>query len=325
MADPTRSGDAIVAEKLTRRFGDFVAVDAVTFSVARGEIFGLLGPNGAGKTTLIRMLTGLLLPTSGRALVAGIDAVRDPAGIRSRIGYMAQLFCLYNDLTVGENLEFFGGLYGLDGAELASRMDWALDMAGLTGDERRMTGDLPLGFKQRLALASAVLHDPPVLFLDEPTSGVDPMSRRNFWRLVEALAARGKAVVVSTHHVEEAEACDRIALMSDGRIIALDRPASLRATLARRMIEVEAVPMLAALGAAESAPGVRHAAFFGRRLHVAADDAENAMRTLPASLSAAGVTVRRVERVEPTLEDAVVALLLDARGAASAGAPTEAR
>ena len=224
------SGDpAVEVEELTRRFGDFVAVDRVTFSVRRGEIFGFLGPNGAGKTTTIKMLTGLLPPSSGRGRVAGYDIMRDTAAIKQSIGYMSQLFSLYGDLTVDENIGFFAGLYGVPRERRAERRAHVLAMAGLEHEGSRLTGDLPLGWKQRLALGSAVLHEPPVLFLDEPTSGVDPIARRQFWELIDELADGGTTVFVSTHYMEEAEYCHRLALMNRGQLIALDAPAALRA------------------------------------------------------------------------------------------------
>jgi ABC-2 type transport system ATP-binding protein len=223
--------DAIRARELTRRFGAFTAVDGVSFEVRQGEIFGFLGPNGAGKTTTIRMLTGLLPPSSGTAEVAGVDVALDPAAIRAVIGYMSQKFSLYPDLTVGENIELFAGLYGVTGARYGERRAWVLEMAGLAGRERRLTAELSLGWKQRLALGCAVLHEPPILFLDEPTSGVDPLARRRFWDLIDALAAGGTTVLVSTHYMEEAEYCHRVAIMNRARIIALDRPAALRRAL----------------------------------------------------------------------------------------------
>jgi ABC-2 type transport system ATP-binding protein len=229
--------EAIRVRELTRRFGEFTAVDAVTFDVREGEIFGFLGPNGAGKTTTIRMLTGLLSPTSGSAEVAGLDIDRHAPNIRRVIGYMSQRFSLYPDLTVGENIQLFAGLYGVTGARYRVRRDWVLEMAGLTDQANRLTAELALGWKQRLALGCAVLHEPSVLFLDEPTSGVDPLARRRFWDLIDDLAARGTTVLVSTHYMEEAEYCHRLALMNRARLIALDAPAALRAGLEREGAE----------------------------------------------------------------------------------------
>jgi ABC-2 type transport system ATP-binding protein len=223
--------EAIRVTELTRRFGEFTAVDAVTFQVREGEIFGFLGPNGAGKTTTIKMLTGLLAPTSGRAEVAGLDATTRSRDVRRVIGYMSQRFSLYPDLTVGENIELFAGLYDVRGQRYRQRREWVLEMAGLAGREDRLTGELSLGWKQRLALGCAILHEPAVLFLDEPTSGVDPLARRRFWDLIDQLSAAGTTILVSTHYMEEAEYCHRLALMNRARLIALDTPASLRAEL----------------------------------------------------------------------------------------------
>jgi len=218
---------AVIARELTRVFGDFVAVDRVSFEVAPGEVFGFLGPNGAGKTTTIKMLAGLLAPSSGSGAVAGFDVYTQAEKIKQHIGYMSQLFSLYDDLTVAENIGFFSGLYDVPAKKRAERKEWVLQMAGLADQRSRPTGELPLGFKQRLALGCAVLHEPPILFLDEPTSGVDPISRRNFWKLIYSLTEQGTTVFVTTHYMEEAEYCHRLALMNQGRLIALDTPARL--------------------------------------------------------------------------------------------------
>jgi ABC-2 type transport system ATP-binding protein len=301
--------DAVVARGLTRRFADFVAVDDVSFAVSAGEIFGFLGPNGAGKTTTIRMLTGLLPPTGGSALVAGHDVRREAQAVSARIGYMSQLFSLYGDLTVEENIRLFGGLYGLRGARLAERRAWALEMAGL-GDRRRvLTRDLPLGWKQRLALGCAVMHEPPILFLDEPTSGVDPASRRRFWDLIDGLAERGTTVLVSTHYMEEAEYCHRLALMNRGRLIALDRPATLRRSLGQPVLELRTDAPPRAVEALRGAEGVVEVGLFGRAVHVLPRDAAALQRALPALLAAAGRRLDRIRTIEPSLEDVFVALV----------------
>jgi ABC-2 type transport system ATP-binding protein len=294
--------------ELTRAFGDFVAVDHVTFEVQEGEIFGFLGPNGAGKTTTIKMLTGLLAPTSGDGWVAGLDIRTEAEAIKQRIGYMSQLFSLYADLTVEENIAFFAGLYEVTGARLAARRDWVLEMAGLTDQRRRMTGDLPLGWKQRLALGCAVLHEPPILFLDEPTSGVDPISRRAFWHLIYDLADKGTTVFVSTHYMEEAEYCNRLALMNRGRVIALDHPAALRNRMTEPIFEVTTTEGAAAAQALQHAPGVIEAAMFGRAVHVVCERADVA-DTLAPYLAAHHVTCRSVTPVRPSLEDVFVALV----------------
>ena len=220
---------AIVVRDLTRRFGAFTAVNAISFTVARGEVFGFLGANGAGKTTAIRMLTGLLLPTSGAATVAGYDVYRQPDEIRRHIGYMSQRFSLYEDLTVEENIELFAGIYGLSDARIAQRTRELLDQLGLAAERRTLVGTIPLGWKQKLAFSVAIIHDPAIVFLDEPTSGVDPVTRRQFWEMIYAAAAAGTTVFVTTHYMDEAEYCDRVSIMVDGRIVALGTAAELRA------------------------------------------------------------------------------------------------
>jgi ABC-2 type transport system ATP-binding protein len=303
------AGDAVRVRDLTRKFGEFVAVDRVGFEVAEGEIFGFLGPNGAGKTTTIKMLTGLLRPTAGAAQVAGYDVTRDAHLVKRRIGYMSQLFSLYADLTVEENIELFAGLYGVTGSRFAARRDWVLEMAGLATHQRRPTGELALGWKQRLALGCAVLHEPPILFLDEPTSGVDPVSRRAFWDLIYELAGGGTTVFVSTHYMEEAEYCYRLALMHRGRLIALDRPAELKRALHQPLLELHTDDPPRAVEALQPAPGVITAGMFGRVVHVMVDDERAALEQLPALLRAAGRTCESLTAVEPSLEDVFVALV----------------
>jgi ABC-2 type transport system ATP-binding protein len=307
--------EAIVVRDLTRTFGDFTAVDRVSFVVAEGEIFGFLGPNGAGKTTTIKMLTGLLRPTSGEGRVAGLDVARDGVRLRQKIGYMSQKFSLYADLTVAENIDLFAGLYGVEGDELAERRRWVLAMAGLEGEEQRLAAELPLGWKQRLALGCAVLHHPEVLFLDEPTSGVDPLARRDFWDLIRALAARGTTVLVSTHYMEEAEHCHRLILMNRGRLIAEGTPASLRASLAEPILALEVEDAPRAVEALQGEPGVIEAALFGRALHVVVSNGDEAAHALPALLSARGHSVGAVRRVQPSLEDVFVSLVRQGGGA----------
>jgi ABC-2 type transport system ATP-binding protein len=306
---------AVSVRELTRRFGDFVAVDRVTFDVLEGEIFGFLGPNGAGKTTTIKMLTGLLAPTSGSGRVAGYDIRAESEAIKQRIGYMSQLFSLYGDLSVDENITFFGGLYGVAGTVLDERRDWALAMSGLAEHRRRLTAELPLGWKQRLALGCAVLHQPPILFLDEPTSGVDPLSRRRFWDLIYALADRGTTIFVTTHYMEEAEYCHRLALMNRGRLIALDRPPALRARVTEPIVELTTEHGPAAVQALAGAPGVIEAALFGRAVHVTVADGAGAADRLPALLAERGITVRAMRPVLPSLEDVFVSLVRREGGA----------
>ena len=300
---------AVEVRDLSRRFGEFVAVDRVTFEVREGEIFGFLGPNGAGKTTTIKMLTGLLAPTSGAGRVAGFDLLTGAEAIKQRIGYMSQLFSLYGDLTVEENIAFFAGLYGVTGSRLAERRDWVLEMSGLRDARRRITGQLALGFKQRLALGCAVLHQPPILFLDEPTSGVDPISRRNFWGLINQLADAATTVFVSTHYMEEAEYAHRLALMNRGRLIALDRPAALRAVLAETVLEIATDNGPVASQVVRRVPGVTEAAMFGRDVHALVQDMATAAREIPAALAAQGLACRGVTQVRPSLEDVFVSLV----------------
>jgi ABC-2 type transport system ATP-binding protein len=309
---------AVEVEKLTKRFGDFVAVDAVSFAVEAGEVFGFLGPNGAGKTTTIKMLTGLVSPTSGRGTVAGLDIRTQGKEIKRHIGYMSQLFSLYADLTVEENIAFFSGLYGVPRERRAERRDWVLEMAGLQEQRRRLTGELSLGWKQRLALGCAVLHEPPVLFLDEPTSGVDPISRRGFWDLIYALAATGTTVFVTTHYMEEAEFCLRLALMNRGRLIALDTPARLREGLREPLLEARTSDGTRAIEALEGAPGVAQAGLFGRAVHVTLKEGEDAGRDrarLAELLAGRGIEVESIEPIEPSLEDVFIALVERTGGA----------
>ncbi len=306
---------AVIAEDLTRTFGSFVAVDRVSFRVRPGEIFGFLGPNGAGKTTTIKMLTGLLLPTSGSGEVAGFDIMTETEAIKRNIGYMSQLFSLYGDLSVDENIDFFSRLYSVPAQRRAERRDWVLEMAGLRDQRKRLTRELPLGWKQRLALGCAVLHEPPILFLDEPTSGVDPISRRNFWDLIYALAGAGTTVFVTTHYMEEAEYCQRLALMNRGKLIALDTPARLRSEAREPVFQVRVEDAAAAVEMLRDAPGVLEAALFGRDLHVTVNDADEAGAVIPERLKKEGIGVLGMERIAPSLEDVFVSRVRAAGGA----------
>jgi ABC-2 type transport system ATP-binding protein len=315
------SEPAIVADRLTRRFGAFTAVDAVSFEVAQGEIFGYLGANGAGKSTTIRMLTGLLAPTGGSARVAGHDVAAEPEAVKASIGYMSQKFSLYLDLPVEENLLFFGGAYGLSGGPLRARAAALLERTGLADLRGATTGDLPGGTRQRLALACAIVHEPSLVFLDEPTAGVDPAARRDFWRLIRELAAAGTTVFVTTHYLDEAEYCRRIGLMVDGRLVALDTPAALKRTWVPDLVLVARGRALAGAAAALRArAGVRAVAPFGAGLHVRVDPAALGAREVAEVLQAAGASDVKVERAEPTLEDVFLAVV--DRGAAQ---PPEAR
>jgi ABC-2 type transport system ATP-binding protein len=307
--------NAVEVRNVTRKFGAFTAVDDISFDVREGEIFGFLGPNGAGKTTTIKILSGLLAPTSGRGTVAGLDLLTQAESIKERIGYMSQLFSLYGDLSVDENIRFFAGLYDVHGPRLEERREWVLQMSGLAGHADRNTGELPLGWKQRLALGCAVMHEPPVLFLDEPTSGVDPVSRRNFWELIYALAERGTTIFVSTHYMEEAEYCHRLALMNRGKLIALDRPAALRDQMAEPILELMTSNGPEAAQALRDGPGVIEAAMFGRAVHVVVNDGAAATAALPPFLATRGVTVESIAPVRPSLEDVFVALVRREGGA----------
>jgi ABC-2 type transport system ATP-binding protein len=306
---------ALAVQSLTRRFDDFTAVDRVSFDVRAGEIFGFLGPNGAGKTTTIKMLTGLLVPTSGSAVVAGVDVTRNARALAPRIGYMSQAFSLYGDLTVGENIELVGGLYGVTGRRYLARRDWVLTMAGLEGELDRITADLPLGWKQRLALGCAVLHEPPVLFLDEPTSGVDPIARRSFWDLIYLLAARGTTVLVSTHYMEEAEYCHRLILMNRGRVIAQGTPLELRGDFQEPIYELQTSDAPRAVEALQEQPGILEAAMFGRAVHIVADASAPVESIVAASLAARGLEYSGPQRVSPSLEDVFVSLVRREGGA----------
>jgi ABC-2 type transport system ATP-binding protein len=310
----TAAEAVIVADGLTRRFGDFVAVDRLSFSVGPGEIFGFLGPNGAGKTTAIRMLIGVLPPSEGTARVAGHDVAAEPLAVRRAIGYMSQLFSLYGDLTVRENLDLFAGLYDLTGQRREERIRWALASAGLAARQGQLTTTLPLGLKQRLALGSAVLHEPAVLFLDEPTSGVDPLARRAFWDLIAELADAGTTVLVTTHYMEEAEHCHRLALMNRGRLIALDAPASLKASLERAILEVRSADPSRAAAVVARLESVEDATMFGRAIHVVVREESAARDQIAAVLAREGIEVRGVDRVRPTLEDVFVSLVRESGG-----------
>ncbi len=298
---------AIETRGLAKRFGSFTAVDDLNLSVAEGEVFGLLGSNGAGKTTAIRMLCGLLRPSAGDARVLGVDVAREPERVRRGIGYMTQRFSLYRDLTVIQNLRFFGGVYGLDRERQREREAWALAAAGLEGKQTVLTADLPGGWKQRLALACAFLHEPRVLFLDEPTGGVDPISRRSFWDRIDEMAAGGITVLVTTHYLDEAEHCGRIALMHAGRVAALGSVTDLRDVFqGQAVLAVECEHYLEALARFEKTDWVLEVAPFGRSLHLVVPDTEDARRRAVALLDDAGLGPARVERIVPSLEDVFI-------------------
>jgi ABC-2 type transport system ATP-binding protein len=291
-------------QHLTRRFGDFLAVDDVSFTVARGEVFGFLGANGAGKSTTIRMLCGLLKPTSGTALVGGIDVARDPEGVKRHIGYMSQKFSLYEALTVDQNIRFFGGVYGLSGRRFDERRDFVLDMAGLRGRENTVTGTLSGGWRQRLALGCAVLHQPPIVFLDEPTGGVDPVSRRRFWDLIGSLASQGVTILVTTHYLDEAEHCNRLAIIHRGQLVALGAALELKQIFADRpILEVQAARPVEAMTALERMADVEKTSIFGTTVHAVLRHAGVAAEQIRAALAAEGIDVRTATYVTPSLED----------------------
>ncbi len=296
---------------LTKRFGEFVAVRDVSFSVRRGEIFGFLGPNGAGKSTTIRMLCGLLTPSAGEGTVAGFDLRTEGEKIKQHIGYMSQRFSLYDDLTVEENIDFYGGIYGIPPERRKVRKDWVLEMAGLSGLRRERTGHLPAGHKQRLALGCALLHEPRVLFLDEPTSGVDPIRRRVFWDLIYELAGKGVTVFVTTHYMDEAEYCDRLCLIYRGELAALGTPEELKTSLMKEaVLEVRTDRPREAAELLETLPGVRGAALFGQTIHAVVEDAQQeAILRFRAALEGAGFAASRIERIPPSLEDVFVSLV----------------
>ena len=301
---------AVTLRGLEKRFGDFVAVDRISLDVARGEIFGFLGPNGAGKSTTIRMLTGLLAPSAASGTVAGFDVVTQAEQIKTRIGYMSQRFSLYEDLTVEENINFYSGIYRLSADKKRERKEWVLRMAGLEQHRKTRTAHLSGGWKQRLALGCAILHEPPVVFLDEPTSGVDPLSRRAFWDLIYSLSEQGVTIFVTTHYMEEAEYCDRLGLVYRGELVALGTPSELKATSVQgTVLEVVCDRPQDALATLEGIPGVREAAMFGTTLHVVTDEHVDLAERVTEALSGAGFAVERVERITPSLEDVFVALI----------------
>jgi ABC-2 type transport system ATP-binding protein len=295
---------AIAVRDLTRRFGDFTAVDRVSFDVEPGEIFGFLGSNGAGKSTTIRMLCGLLRPTSGNAIVGGVDVSRDPEGVKRRIGYMSQRFSLYEALTVDQNIRFFAGVYVIDGAHFAERRRFVLEMAGLEGREATLTRELSGGWRQRLALGCAILHEPPIVFLDEPTGGVDPVSRRQFWRLIAALARGGTTVLVTTHYLDEAEHCDRIAVISAGRLAALGTSDELRRVFADRpIVELRGPQPVSMMRTLEGFSEVESTSLFGTAVHAVLRNHASGAEELARRVTAAGLQVTAAEIVEPSLED----------------------
>lgn len=303
-------GTAVLVERLTRRFDSFVAVDDIGFEVKRGEIFGFLGPNGAGKSTTIRMLCGLLRPSSGSGTVAGFDIMHEAEEIKLRIGYMSQKFSLYEDLTVEENINFYGGIYGLHGQRLTQRRDWAVSMAGLAEHRTSLTAVLSGGWKQRLALACAILHEPPIVFLDEPTSGVDPLSRRRFWDLIYTMADHGITVFVTTHYMEEAEYCDRIALIYGGKMIATGSPLELKTRFMQdEIIDLRCPDPQILIESLHNLAGVRDASVFGSGLHIVTSDADITGPAITAILEKHGIKEATMRTILPSMEDVFISLI----------------
>lgn len=302
--------NSIEVDNLTKRFGDFTAVDEINFSVKEGEIFGFLGANGAGKSTAIRMLCGLLSSTSGTARVGGYDINNQPEKVKENIGYMSQKFSLYEDLTVDENINFFGKVYGLNDSELAQRKEWALEIANLQGKLGTIVRTLPGGWKQRLALGCAVLHRPKIVFLDEPTSGVDPLMRRRFWELINSLSDEGVTVLVTTHFLEEAEYCNDIILINAGRIIATGSPKELKERYIKYPIfEVQCGNVIEAMSLLQEQPWIIETSVFGTRVHVSVADETNALKSIPQILQSNDIALHNISRITPSLEDVFIYLL----------------
>jgi len=311
---------SIEVKSLTKRFGTFTAVDAVSFEVERGAIFGFLGANGAGKSTTIRMLCGLLDPTSGTATIGGFDIGREPERVKQVIGYMSQKFSLYEDLTVVENIRFFGGAYGLSRKAVDSRLPWVLAMAGLKGRERSLTRTLSVGWKQRLALGCAVLHEPEIVFLDEPTGGVDPASRRRFWELINELSERKVTVFVTTHYLDEAEYCNDLRLIHAGRIVAGGSPSALKSEVIRNpILEVSSGRAVDSLEALQKEPWVLETSIFGTTLHVSVADEAEGRRLVLKTLARAGIVPERIDRIVPSLEDVFIHKIEEYSAAAKNG------
>ena len=301
---------AVTVRDLERRFGSFVAVNRVSFDVAKGEIFGFLGPNGSGKSTTIRMLTGILAPSGGSGTVAGFDVRTEAEEIKAHIGYMSQRFSLYEDLTVEENIDFYSGIYRIPKERRRERKEWVIGMAGLAEHRASRTAILSGGWKQRLALGCAVLHEPPVIFLDEPTSGVDPLSRRRFWDLIYDLSGKGVTVFVTTHYMEEAEYCDRIGLIHRGDLIAIGTPRELKTTLMREdVIEIICERPQDAMAEIDGIEAVKEVALFGKGLHAVAADGKAAAVAVRQKLEECGYRIDKIEAITPSLEDVFVSLV----------------
>ncbi len=301
---------SIEVNNLTKKFGNFISVDNISFKVKAGEIFGFLGANGAGKSTTIKMLCGILGPTFGDALVGGFSVVKEPDNVKLNIGYMSQRFSLYNDLTVEENINFFGGVYGLEGKLFVERKNWVLDIANLKGKEKLMTGSLPGGIKQRLALGTAVIHQPKIVFLDEPTSGVDPLSRRNFWELINDLSDNGITVFITTHYLEEAEFCNKILLINAGKLIAEGNPQELKTNyLLNDIIELECSNPVKAMEVLEEQKFIDSTSIFGNNLHLNVNEKYSDKNQIIKLLQIKNIMVKKIDKIVPTLEDVFIHLL----------------
>jgi len=303
--------NSIEVNNLIKKFGDFTSVSSISFSVEKGQVFGFLGANGAGKTTTIKMLCGILEPTSGDAMVGGYSVMKHADKVKTKIGYMSQRFSLYNDLTVEENINFFGGVYGLEGKMFEERKKWVLSIAELERKEKLLTESLPGGIKQRLALGTAVIHKPEIVFLDEPTSGVDPISRRNFWDLINNLSSKGTTVFVTTHYLEEAEFCNNIILIDAGNLIAQGNPEELKTNYIRhKILEIECERTVEALNILSKKDFVEDVSIFGNNIHANVIDAELSKEKIKESLeSEHSIKVNRIDEITPTLEDVFIHLL----------------
>lgn len=302
--------NSIEVKNLTKKFGDFVSVNNISFNVKKGEVFGFLGANGAGKSTTIRMLCGILKPTSGDAIVGGFSVMNQPEKVKQQIGYMSQRFSLYNDLTVEENINFFGSIYGLSNRILEERKKWVLSVADLIGKEKLLTNSLPGGIKQRLALGTAVIHKPAIVFLDEPTSGVDPIARRNFWELINSLSEDGTTVVVTTHYLEEAEYCNNIILIDAGKLIAEGNPKELKERyIKNKIIEIECERISDAIDILSKEKFIIETNIFGNSIHISVNENYQSEKQIVDVLSSNSINVFKISEISPTLEDVFIHLV----------------
>ena len=311
MADDTTAAEyAVTVENLEKWYGDFQAVNKVSFQVKRGEIFGFLGPNGAGKSTTMRMLCGIIVPTAGKANVLGYDVFEEAEKIKAQIGYMSQKFSLYEDLTVEENIDFYSGIYQIPQAEKIARKKWVIKMSGLDEHRNSLTSVLAGGWRQRLALGCALLHKPPVIFLDEPTSGVDPISRRNFWDLIYELAAEGVTVFVTTHYMDEAEYCDRLAMIYRGELVAIGTPDEMKTRyMSADILNLECSDPFKMLQEVKKIPEIKEAALFGRGLHLSVENAQQAIPVIVTVLKEQESSYTRLDKIKPSLEDVFVSII----------------